>query len=143
MIKNQTINQAQDQIIEDFSFFDEWMDRYEHIIELGKNLPAMPEEHKIEENLVKGCQAQVWLHAETSTDPETKKTIINFQGDSDAIITKGLVALVLSIFSGHTEEEIANADLYCIDKIGLNEHLSPTRANGLSAMIQKIKTLKP
>jgi len=128
-----TINDVQDQIIEDFSFFDEWMDKYEHLIELGKNLPPMNPAYKTEENLVKGCQSQVWLHA------EKKDGKIVFQGDSDAIITKGLIALVLSIFNEKTPEEIQNTELYCIEKIGLKEHLSPTRANGLDAMIKKIR----
>lgn len=133
MNKSNSIQQIQDQIIEDFSFFDEWMDKYEHLIELGKNLEPMNTEYKIEENLVKGCQAQVWLHA------EHKDGKIFFQGDSDAMITKGLVALVLSIFNGRTPEEIQNTELYCVEKIGLKEHLSPTRANGLDAMIKRIR----
>lgn len=127
------INDTQDQIIEDFSFFDEWMDKYEHLIELGKNLPDMPEELQTEANLVKGCQAQVWIHA------ERKDGKIFFEGDSDAMITKGLVALTLSVFNGRTSEEIQNTELYCIEKIGLKEHLSPTRANGLDAMIKRIR----
>ncbi len=128
-----TIKELQDEIIDEFVIFDEWMDKYEHIIELGKDLPIINEEHKTEENLIKGCQSRVWLHAALN---EGK---IVFTADSDAIITKGIVALVIRVFSNHTPKEIAEAELYFIDQIGLKEHLSPTRSNGLLSMVKQIK----
>jgi len=128
-----SIDERQDQLIEEFSFFDEWMDRYEEIIHLGKQLPALDEKYKVPENLIKGCQSQVWLHAETINGQ------IIFSADSDAVITKGLVALMIQVLSGHTSEEIINSDLYFIEKIGLVNHLSPTRSNGLLAMVKQMK----
>jgi cysteine desulfuration protein SufE len=129
----QTINDIQDEIIEEFSFFGDWMEKYEHIISFGKSLPALSESLKNEENLVKGCQSRVWLHA------EVKDNSLIFEADSDAIITKGLIGLMIRVMSGHAPKEIAEADLYFIDEIGLKEHLSPNRANGLASMIKKIK----
>lgn len=129
----QTINDIQDEIIEEFSFFGDWMEKYEHIISFGKSLPALSEALKNEENLVKGCQSRVWLHA------EVKDNSLIFEADSDAIITKGLIGLMIRVMSGHAPKEIAEADLYFIDEIGLKEHLSPNRANGLASMIKKIK----
>ncbi len=128
-----TINEIQDQIIEDFSFYNDWMEKYEHIIQLGKDLPLIDEQYKDEEHLIKGCQSQVWLHA----DYQDGKVL--FSADSDAIITKGLVGLMINVLSGQTPKDIAAADIYFIDKIGLRSHLSPTRSNGLLAMLKQMK----
>lgn len=128
-----TINQKQDSIIEDFSVFEEWMDKYEYIIQLGKELPLINSKYKTDENLIKGCQSQVWLHA------EMKDGKLFFTADSDAVITKGLAGMVIDVLSGYTPNEIATADIYFIDKIGLHSHLSPTRSNGLASMIKQIK----
>src|SRR5690606_39799037 len=128
-----SINEIQDELIEDFSFFDDWMSKYEYIIQLGKELPLIDEAFKQPEYLIKGCQSQVWLRA----DQQDGK--IHFTSDSDAIITKGLVSLMVKVLSGHTPAEIASADLYFIDQIGLKDHLSPTRANGLLAMVKQMK----
>jgi cysteine desulfuration protein SufE len=128
-----TINEIQDELIEDFTFFSDWMEKYEHIIQLGKELPIIDEAYKKEEYLIKGCQSQVWLHAELINNT------VCFTADSDAIITKGLVSLMVKVLSGHTPEEIASADLYFINKIGLQEHLSPTRANGFLSMVKQMK----
>ena len=128
-----SIKETQEEIIDEFALFDEWMDKYEHIIELGKDLPIIDEQHKIEENLIKGCQSRVWLHADL-TDGE-----IIFTADSDAIITKGIIALMIRVFSNHKPIDIAQSDLFFIDQIGLKEHLSPTRSNGLVAMVKQIK----
>lgn len=128
-----TINEIQDELIEDFAFFSDWMEKYEHIIQLGKELPIIDEAYKKEEYLIKGCQSQVWLHAELINNK------VCFTADSDAIITKGLVSLMVKVLSGHTPEEIASADLYFINKIGLQEHLSPTRANGFLSMVKQMK----
>lgn len=128
-----TINEIQDELISDFSFFDEWMDKYEHIISLGKNLPLIDPQYKTPDNLIKGCQSQVWLH----TDVEDGRLV--FTADSDAVITKGLVSLMVTVLSNHTPKEILDADLYFIDKIGLSTHLSPTRSNGLLSMLKQMK----
>lgn len=128
-----TINEIQDELISDFSFFDEWMDKYEHIISLGKNLPLIDPQYKTPDNLIKGCQSQVWLH----TDVVDGKLV--FTADSDAVITKGLVSLMVTALSNHTAKEILDADLYFIDKIGLSTHLSPTRSNGLLSMLKQMK----
>ena len=128
-----TIKEVQEEIIEEFALFDEWMDKYEYIIGLGKDLPLIAEPYKTEENLIKGCQSRVWLHAELTNG----KIILT--ADSDAIITKGIIALMIRVFSDHTPIEIAQADLYFIDQIGLKEHLSPTRSNGLVSMVKQIK----
>lgn len=128
-----TINQIQDEIIEEFSIYDDWMDKYEAIIDAGKELEGLNDSLKIDENLVKGCQSKVWLHGNIENGK------VNFEADSDAIITKGLVSLIVRVLSGHLPSEIIEADLYFVDKIGLKEHLSPTRSNGLVAMIKKIK----
>lgn len=128
-----TINEIQDQIIEDFSSYEEWMDKYEHIIQLGKELPLIDEQYKTEENLIKGCQSRVWLHA----DYVDGKVV--FTADSDAIITKGLVGLMISVLSNQPPKDIAGSDIYFIDKIGLRSHLSPTRSNGLLAMLKQMK----
>lgn len=128
-----TINQTQDEIIEEFSLFDDWMDKYEHLIELSKNLPAIPEKYKTNEYLISGCQSKVWLQA------ELKDGKVVFTADSDAIITKGIIALLIRVLSGREPGEIINQDLYFIDRIGLKENLSPTRSNGLLAMVKQIK----
>lgn len=128
-----TINEIQDEIIEDFSFFDDWMDKYEYIIEMGKDLPLIAAEHKDESHLIKGCQSRVWLHA----DQEEGKVI--FTADSDAVITKGIIGLLLRVLSGQPAAEVAKAELYFVDKIGLHEHLSPTRSNGLRSMLKQMK----
>lgn len=128
-----TINEIQDQIIEDFSFFTEWTEKYEHIIQLGKELPLIDSQYKIDEYLIRGCQSQVWLRADYIDGK------IVFTADSDAIITKGLISLLVSVLSHHTPEEITQADIYFISKIGLNNHLSPTRNNGLLAMLKQMK----
>ena len=127
------IKEIQEEIVEEFSMFDDWMQRYEYIIDLGKNLPLIQEEFKTEDNLIKGCQSKVWLKGEQSTDE------IVFTADSDAILTKGIIAILIRTFSNQTATDILNADMDFIDKIGLKEHLSPTRANGLVSMIKNIK----
>ena len=128
-----TIKDIQNEVIEEFALFDEWMDKYEHIIELGKELPLIEEQYKTEENLIKGCQSRVWLHAELVDGN------IIFTADSDAIITKGIIALMIRVFSNQTPIAIAESDLFFIDQIGLKEHLSPTRSNGLVSMVKQIK----
>jgi len=128
-----TLNEKQDQIIENFSIFEDWMDRYQQLIELGKDLPSIDEKKRTESYLIKGCQSKVWLDAELNDGK------IYFTADSDAIITKGIVALLVSVLSGRTPKEIIDADLYFIDKIGLKENLSPTRSNGLVAMVKQMR----
>ncbi len=128
-----TISEIQDKIVADFSFFDEWMDKYEYIIEIGKKLAPLDEKYHIEQNLIDGCQSKVWLNAELVDGK------VIYTGDSDAIITKGLVSLLISVFSNQSPEDILSANLYFIDKIGLHQHLSPTRSNGLLSMIKQIK----
>ena len=130
-----TIQEIENEIVEEFSVFDEWMDKYEYIIEFGKNLPAMDEKYKTEENKVSGCQSQVWLN----TKFENGKLI--YEADSDAIITKGLVGLLVKVLSNQKPEDIVSAKLEFIDRIGMKEHLSPNRANGLVAMIKKMKNI--
>lgn len=127
------INSIQDEIIDEFAFFGDWMEKYEYIIDLGKSLPLIDEQYKDEDHLIKGCQSQVWLHA------DEQKNAVEFTADSDAIITKGIIALLIRVLSGQKAEEIAQADLYFIDKIGLKEHLSPTRSNGLVSMVRQMK----
>lgn len=128
-----SIKEAQDEIIESFAMFDDWTDKYEYLIQLGKELPVIDEQYKTDDHLIKGCQSKVWLHA------ELRDGNIYFTADSDALITKGLVSMVVQILSGHTPEEIINADLYFIDAIGFRSHLSPTRANGLLSMLKQMK----
>lgn len=127
------IKEIQEEIVDEFSMFDDWMQRYEYMIELGKSLPLIEEKYKVEENLIKGCQSKVWVHAEL----EDEKLI--FTADSDAIITKGIVAILIRAFSNQHPSEILEADTQFIDEIGLKEHLSPTRANGLVSMIKQLK----
>ncbi|BAV07513.1 cysteine desulfuration protein SufE [Filimonas lacunae] len=128
-----TINEKQDEIIEEFELFSDWMDKYENIIQLGKDLPIIDDQYKTADHLIKGCQSMVWLHA------EYKDGLLHFTADSDAIITKGLISMVVKVLSGHTPKEIAEADLYFINAIGLTSHLSPTRSNGLLSMVKQIK----
>lgn len=128
-----TIKEIQEEIVEEFSMFDDWMERYEHLIALGKSLPLIDARYKTEENIIKGCQSKVWVHGAL----EDKKVV--FTADSDAILTKGLVALLLRVFSNRSPKEILDASTAFIDDIGLKEHLSPTRANGLLAMIKQLK----
>jgi cysteine desulfuration protein SufE len=132
-LRKMTVNEVQDRIIKEFSIFEDWMDKYALIIEQGHSLQPPDEKYKTGNTLIEGCQSRVWLHA-TYADGK-----VVFQGDSDAVIVKGLVSLLISVLSGHTPQEILDADLYFIDKIGLKEHLSPTRSNGLVAMLKQIK----
>lgn len=129
-----TINEAQDEIIEEFEGLSDWMDRYAYIIELGNTLPAYPESEKTPQNLIEGCQSRVWIAARK--DGEGR---IDFDADSDALIVKGIVALLMRVLDHRTPDEILDADLYFIDRIGLSEHLSPTRSNGLVAMVKQIR----
>jgi len=128
-----SIEETEQEIVEEFELFTDWMGKYEHIIELGNAVPKIDEKYKDEAHEIKGCQSKVWLHS------ELKDGHIFYTADSDAIITKGLVGMVVRVFTGHTPEEIIKADISFIDKIGLHEHLSPTRSNGLTAMIKQIK----
>lgn len=127
------INSIQDEIIGEFQLFDDWMDRYEYLIDLGKSLPIIEEQYKLDENLIKGCQSRVWLHADGSREA------VRFTADSDAILTKGLIALLIRVFDQQEAEAITSANLYFLDQIGLKEHLSPTRANGLLSMVKQMK----
>ena len=129
----QSIQEIQEEIIDDFAMFDDWMEKYEYLIELGKSLPIIDQKYKTDDNLIKGCQSKVWLHAQKKADK------IIYTADSDAIITKGIIALLLRVFSNQKPTDILNIKTDFIDKIGLKEHLSPTRANGLVSMIKKIK----
>ncbi len=128
-----TIKEIQEEIIEEFSMFEDWMERYEYIIDLGKSLPLINPAHKTDENLIKGCQSKVWLFSEVKGDE------LELTADSDAILTKGIVALLLRVYSHQKPADILNADTAFIDEIGLKEHLSPTRANGLGSMLKQIK----
>ena len=128
-----TIKEIQDEIVAEFSMFDDWMDRYEYIIELGKGLPLIEEKYKTEDNIIKGCQSKVWVHGEQKADK------IVFTADSDAILTKGIIAILIRTFSNQKASDILDANTDFIDEIGLKEHLSPTRANGLVSMIKQIK----
>lgn len=128
-----SINEIQDSIIEEFDMFDDWMDKYQLLIDLGNQQQMLPEEYKKEDNLIQGCQSRVWLHA----DYKDGKVI--FEAESDALIVKGIISLLIHVLSDHTPDEILNADLYFIDKIGLKEHLSPTRSNGLVSMVKQMR----
>ncbi len=130
---SETINQIQDEIIEEFSGFDDWMDKYGLIIEIGNELPPLDPQYKTTSNLIEGCQSRVWLQA------DYKDGKVYYQGDSDTVIVKGIVSLLIKVLSGHTPDEILSTDLYFIEKIGLKEHLSPTRSNGLVAMLKQMK----
>lgn len=127
------IQETSDTIISEFDNFDDWMDKYNYLIELGKSLPMIDERHKVENNLIQGCQSRVWLHAEFDGER------IHFTADSDAVITKGIANLLIRVYSGHTPQEILDASTEFIKEIGLTEHLSPTRSNGLLSMIKQIK----
>ena len=129
-----TINETQDDIIAEFSDFDDWMDRYQLLIDLGNEQLPLDEAYKTDQNLIEGCQSRVWLQADLMADGA-----IRFQAESDALIVKGIIALLIKVLSGHTPDEILSADLYFIDRIGLKEHLSPTRSNGLLAMVKQMR----
>lgn len=129
----QSIEDIQEEIVADFEMFDDWEDKYEYIIELGNDLPRIDEQYKTDDHLIKGCQSNVWLRA------EMEDGTLKFTADSDAIITKGIIALLIQVLSGHTPGEVARANLDFIDRIGLKEHLSPTRANGLVNMVKQMK----
>lgn len=129
-----TINELQDEVIGEFSDFTDWMDKYQMLIDLGNDLEELDPKYKTEQNLIEGCQSRVWLQC----DMEDGKLV--FTADSDALITKGIIALLIRVISGHTPEEIIDADLYFIDRIGLRQHLSPTRSNGLLSMVKQIKS---
>lgn len=128
-----TINELQDEVVEEFSDFDDWMDKYQMLIDLGNDLETLDDKYKTEQNLIDGCQSRVWVQC----DYVDGKLV--FTADSDALIVKGIIALLIQVLSGHTPKEILDADLYFIDKIGLRDHLSPTRSNGLLAMVKQIK----
>ena len=129
----ESIQKKQDQIIEEFNFFQDWSEKYQYLIDLGKTLPEFDENNKIDSNLIKGCQSKVWVHAELKEDQ------LNFTADSEAIITKGIIAILIRVFSNQHPKDILTANTDFIDRIGLKEHLSPTRANGLVSMIKQIK----
>lgn len=128
-----TINEIQDEIIQEFADFDDWMDRYQLLIDLGSSQPKLDDKYKTEQNLIDGCQSRVWLQA------DMKDGLLHFQAESDALIVKGIVALLVRVLSDHTPQEILGADLYFIESIGLREHLSPTRSNGLLSMLRQMK----
>lgn len=128
-----TINELQDEVVEEFSDFDDWMDKYQMLIDLGNDLETLDDKYKTEQNLIDGCQSRVWVQCDYADGK------LVFTADSDALIVKGIIALLIQVLSGHTPKEILDADLYFIDKIGLRDHLSPTRSNGLLAMVKQIK----
>tara|TARA_B100000575_G_scaffold57829_1_gene43672 strand:- start:27880 stop:28308 length:429 start_codon:yes stop_codon:yes gene_type:complete len=129
----QSIKEIQDQIIDEFNFFENWSEKYQYLIDLGKSLPDFDEINRVDSNLIKGCQSKVWLNSSFNDN------VVIFEADSDAIISKGIISLLIRVFSGHQPEDILNADIDFIEKIGLNSHLSQTRANGLLSMIKQIK----
>jgi cysteine desulfuration protein SufE len=129
-----TINEIQEEVIAEFSELDDWMDRYAYIIDLGNALPPLDEKHKTPQNLIEGCQSRVWVNAELSADGK-----VQFEADSDAIIVKGIISLLIKVLNNQTPQDILDADLHFIDQIGLSEHLSPTRSNGLLAMVKQMK----
>lgn len=128
-----TVNEIQDQVTEEFAMFDDWISRYDYLIDLGRTLPVIDQKFKTNDYLIEGCQSKVWLH------PDFDGNILSFTADSDAIITRGIVALLVRVLSGRTPDEIIAADLYFIDKIGLRQNLSPTRSNGLVSMVKQMK----
>ena len=130
---NKSIKEVQDQIIEEFGLFDDWTDKYEYIIEMGKKLPVLDVNFKLDENKIKGCQSNVWLHSQLKDDK------VYFEADSDAVIVKGLISMLVRVLSGHSPNEIFATDLYFIDKIGMTQHLAKTRSNGLLSMVKKMK----
>ncbi|HEV7350518.1 SufE family protein [Telluribacter sp.] len=127
------IKEIQEELIDDFELFDDWESKYEYIIDLGKQLPPLNEQYKTEENIIKGCQSRVWLHAHMEGDK------LKFDADSDAIIVRGLVSMLVKVLSGHTPETIAKTDLYFMERIGLHQHLAQTRSNGLASMVKQMK----
>jgi cysteine desulfuration protein SufE len=133
VVKKMSIEETEQEIIEEFEMFDDWMQKYEHLIDLGKSLPVIDEKDKTDDRLIKGCQSRVWMKS------ELKDGKVYFTADSDAIITKGMVALMIRVLSGHTPDEIINAKLDFVEKVGLTKHLSPTRSNGLLSMIKQMK----
>ena len=128
-----TLQEKQEEVIEDFAIFDDWMEKYEYLIELGKDLPKIADDKKTEDRIIEGCQSKVWLDAEFS------EGTMHFKADSDAIITKGIIGLLIRVLDNETPEEILKNELFFIDRIGLHEHLSPTRSNGLASMVKKMK----
>ena len=137
-----TINEIQDEIIEEFAGFDDWMDKYQLLIDLGNDQEPLPEQYKTEQNLIDGCQSRVWLQAdlvEVKGEGEESEKVVHFSAESDALIVKGIVSLLIRVLSDHTPQEILDADLYFISQIGLREHLSPTRSNGLLAMVKQMR----
>lgn len=128
-----SIEEIEKEITDEFSIYDDWMDKYAYLIEIGTGMPGMDEQHKTEDNLIRGCQSKVWFHA------EMQDGLLCFTADSDAIITKGIAGLLVRVFSGQKPEDIVKADLHFIDEIGLTQHLSPTRSNGLLSMVKQIK----
>ena len=128
-----TINELQDEVIEEFSELDDWMDRYQLLIDLGNDQAPLDEQYKTEQNLMEGCQSRVWLQADYA------EGLVHFQAESDALIVKGIISLLIQVVSGHTPDEILESDLYFIERIGLKEHLSPTRSNGLLAMVKQMR----
>ena len=137
-----TINEIQDEIIEEFAGFDDWMDKYQLLIDLGNEQEPLEEQYKMESNLIDGCQSRVWLQAdfvEMRDESGETRNVIRFRAESDALIVKGIVSLLIRVLSEHTPQEILDADLYFIDEIGLKEHLSPTRSNGLLAMVKQMR----
>ena len=139
-----TINEIQDEIIEEFAGFDDWMDKYQLLIDLGNEQEPLEEQYKTESNLIDGCQSRVWLQADlvemrNEGNEGNERNVIQFRAESDALIVKGIVALLIRVLSGHTPQEILDAELYFIDEIGLKEHLSPTRSNGLLAMVKQMR----
>ncbi|MBK3519097.1 SufE family protein [Carboxylicivirga marina] len=128
-----TINEIQEEIVEEFSAFDEWMDKYSYLIEIGNDLEGFKDEWRLEQNLIEGCQSKVWVHAELDNDK------IIYSADSDAIITKGIIALLIRVLSGRTPDEILNTELSFVEEIGLKDHLSPTRSNGLLSMMKQMR----
>ena len=129
-----TINEIQDEIIDEFSMFEEWSDKYEYIIDVGKKLPPLPEQYKTEAYKIKGCQSQVWMHSQLNEDGK-----VHFEGDSDAVIVKGLIGLLIRVLAGQKPEDVARANLYFIDKVGMSGHLAQTRSNGLASMVKQMK----
>ena len=128
-----TLQEKQEEVIEDFAIFEDWMEKYEYLIELGKDLPKIADDKKTDDRIIEGCQSKVWLDAEFKDDK------MHFKADSDAIITKGIIGLLIRVFDNETPEEILKNELFFIDRIGLHEHLSPTRSNGLASMVKKMK----
>ena len=131
--KMKTINELQDEIVEEFADLDDWMDKYQLLIDLGNEQQPLPEKYKVEQNLIDGCQSRVWIQC------DTKDGRLQFQAESDALIVKGIISLLIKVLNDHTPDEILNADLYFIEQIGLREHLSPTRSNGLLAMVKQMR----